>query len=80
MAPIRGSEDVPRDRVERLSRSISDAVGRERPFKIINPRLASRSLIIRCLRDSQVRFFLGSGKHAIQCGTVESKEQIVEGS
>lgn len=38
VAPIRGSEDIPRDRVERLSRSISDAVENQRLFEINNPQ------------------------------------------
>lgn len=40
VAPIRGREDVPRDRMESLSRSIPDAVDSERLFgKLSIPRL-----------------------------------------
>lgn len=80
MVPIRGSEDVPRDQVERASRSLSDAVERERLFKIPKPRQESRSLTIRRPQDIRSRFFSGSGEYAIQCGAIEAKEQIVEGS
>lgn len=48
-APMSMVVYVPRDRVECLSRSISDAVDPERLFEIINIRLESRSLTIRSL-------------------------------
>lgn len=79
VAPIRGIEHFPRERVERLSRSMSMWWSASGYSKLLNPRLESRSLAKQCSRDIPARFFIGSREHAIQRGTVEAKEQIIKG-
>lgn len=79
VAPIRGSEHFPRERVERLSRSMSMWWSASGYSKLLNARLESRFLARKWSRDIPARFFIGSRKHAIKRGTVEAKEQIIKG-